>query len=207
MAYVIGANAIVEVTFEGLHEGQQVMSTYHYKMGTPATVPDGYAVLGELLTKVMGGGELFETWREAISVHVTDLVVSAQWIKPNRYRYRFDIPAIDSGGIAGDCNPTNVAIAITRLGEAANRHNQGTLHMPGVPLSFIDNSALQPAGAGLYSSHATVMLQDFVLPASGAEMIPVLFNKVNYLLCPRMTAAQIQNYARVMRRRTVGVGS
>lgn len=207
MAYPINNLDIVEVVFEGRHEGQQVMSVMHYQNTTPGIDADARPALVSLVSQFQAPGRLFDCWRSALSVHVTDMVVNAQLIRGNRFANIFQVPAIDHGGIAGDCNPTNTAVAITRQGEAANRHNIGTIHMPGVPLSFLNNSLLQAAGFGLYSAFALESLQTYVTIAGGLTLVPVLYNRRSYLDSARPVTAEVQNFARTMHRRTVGLGS
>lgn len=206
MAYPIVDGSIAEVSVEMSVNGQNCMSLFHYYLEEEDPVTDGAALLVELLNWFAGGGGPFTAYEECIPDTVIDMSVYGQWITPTRYRYE-----IAAGGpFVGDVNsppyPPNVSAAITKFGEAADRHNIGTLHMPAVPTTFIVDGMISAVGLGAYGGLASVLSNGFV-SAAGHALSPVIFNRASPGDSPYIIGAFTQLTSRVNRRRTVGLGS
>lgn len=207
MAYPIANGSILELTLKGKHEGQEVMNVLHYRNTTPSTLTDGALAAITVMEQANEAGGLASLWKACLSAQVTELTMRAQWISPSRWAYITTTITGGSGTIAGNAMPVNTAISITRRGEAANRHNVGTLHIPGVPATAIVNGVLQPLFIDAYNEFAAATLQPLIALDPPFEMVPVLLNRTEVGASPVPQSYIRHDYTRVMRRRTVGVGS
>lgn len=207
MAYPIVTGSILELTLEGRHEGQQVMNVLHYKLTSPATLTDGRDVAANVIIAANEVGGIATLWRACLSIQVTDLTAKAQWIVPDRYAYvRLGITG-GSGSVAGDAMPVNTAVTVTRRGQEANRRNIGSTHIGGVPAGAITNGQLNILFVDAYAEFAAKMLQPLLSLDPAFEMTPILYNKEAPAESAVPIAYTLNTYARIMRRRTVGVGA
>ena len=208
MPYVIGPNAVVAITLRGKHEFQDVMSIFHYRYNGSQQITDGAAALNSIWTHFNGAGGMFGIWVSCLSSKVTQLEARLQWITPSRFAYvsKTD-PAKVQGAVGGDAMPVNTAVSITKRTQNAGRSEVGTLHMPGVPQLWIVNGILQQAGVDQYAGLAAKMLEAISTVAPAMELLPVLFHKSSPDVSPQFVNTSLQGFARVMRRRTVGLGS
>lgn len=207
MAYPVLAGAALEVVLEGRHENQQVMNVLHYRYTGSTTLGNGAAVAVGVLDLMNNAGGLAQLWRDCLSVKVEDLTIRVQWIQPARFAYiRTGIMGND-GAVAGNAMPVNTAISITRRGESANRHNIGTTHVPGVPVDAILNGQLVGIFAAPYQAFASKMLEPLTVLDPAATFVPVILNRQDFAESVSPVNWTLHTFARVMRRRTVGVGA
>lgn len=206
MAYSITTGAVLEVTFEATQDAQRIMTLFHYRLITSLPLPDGAQAARDALLEIQAPGKLRDQYAACVPDVIIDWHAYAQWITPARYRYEVGPGADWAGTVAVTPYPVNVAAAITKFGEQANRNNIGTMHMPAVPQNFIEDSVLTLQAKLAYDNLALEIPEPIVLPG-GAELVPVLFNKLNPVQSVRITGAFPQESSRVMRRRTVGVGA
>lgn len=206
MAYPISPGAVAEVTVEGTYNGQLFMSLFHYRLLNGSTIPDGAATITALINWFAGPSDNLLFYLGCLTNEIDDIQVYGQWITPFRYRYlpQAGGPYTGTGGALG--YPQNVSAALTKFGEAANRKNIGTLHMPGVVTTFIAGGEITPLGFGAYDGMCAALVTTFVAPGGG-EMIPVIFNRSSPATSPRIVGAFTQPTSRTNRRRTVGVGA
>lgn len=207
MAYPVLGGSILELTFQGLHDGQQVMTVLHYRYASQSQLPNGALALESFLETVTANDQLYDLWKDCLSAKVTDMKAKAQWIWSLRYAFMEKITLPRSGSVAGDAYPPNVAVAITRRGEQANRHNIGTIHMPGVPVSFVTNGLVNPGAEASYATFAQKCLDQVTTPDPVAAFDPIIYTRTGPALSQKPVGYVVQKNSRVMRRRTVGVGS
>lgn len=207
MAYVVSNGSVVALTFEGRHESQQVMSVLHYRLSSGGTLPDGRAALIAFLAQVQADEKLFERWRAGRSVKLTTLRIRAQFIHPDRFAYVEQIPTIDVGAVAGDSYPVNTAIAVTRKTDNAGRDQVGTVHLPAIPITSITNGAVTAGGLALSNDFLIESLEKITTVTPAAEWFPILYHRASPAVNPSLTGGVVQPTARIMRRRTVGLGS
>jgi len=207
MPYLISNGAVMSLTMEGRHENQQVMTVLHYKLRCGLPLVDGRAELETFLDSVNGVGKLVEKWKDCLSVKCVALRLRAQWLTPLRFAYvpRATVPG--DGTIAGDAYPVNTAVAITRQTDVAGRDEVGTIHMPAVPITFIENGTLTPAAEAAYSLLAEKLIE--VIPGGPDDVFfdPVHFKRANPSVANPIISYVLQPTARIMRRRTVGLGA
>jgi len=207
MPYPVVTGSILELTLEGRHEGQQIMNVFHYKLTSPATLTNGRDAIAAVLIGADAPGGLAALWRACLSIQVTDLTMRGQWIVPERFAYVRLALTGGSGSVAGDAMPVNTAITVTRRGQEANRQSVGSTHIGGVPAGAITNGQLNVLFLDAYDAFAAKTIQPLLSLDPAYEMSPILFNKEAPGDSKVPEAYTLNTYARVMRRRTVGVGS
>lgn len=205
MAYSVAAGSILEQRFVGQHNGQTVMSVLHYKFTSGSAITDGRAAAVNINALTQAATGFYFQWIGVCSQELLDVRIVSQWITPARYTAVVTIPAIVQGGVAAPAFPQNVSIAITKTADQASRHARGTLHMPAVPIPYVDAGMINGAGEIAYAACRNEMFETIVL-GTGQTMTPVIFNRANPDLSIINTGGIIQDTARVMRRRTVRVG-
>lgn len=203
--YTLQPNSIVQLTFEGLHDGQRTITVMSYINDTLTPVADGQAQVASFLSSVMGVGGLYESYQACCSVDVKNIRAYGQVIELNRYAY---IQAMGDGGdgaALGACMPANTAQVVTRRGELADRRNISTLHLPGVPISAVADSFLTDPQIAILQSFVDVSLLP-IITVGGAELNPCAFRRADPVGSRHLTMGFVQNTVRILRRRTVGVG-
>ena len=206
MAVDLGANDVVLVTIEGKLDGQQTISTFYYKTrGVTAATPM-FTALTDFITKLRGAGKLMEQYLVCVSEQMVDIQMYAQVVYPIRYRYTDGGFPLVTGQYETLSLPANVQASITRAAERAGRKYVGHLSLPGIPIEAVENSEITADYLLKMDTLAEKVLQTIVL-ADGTEMVPCLFNKVNDPVWVPITFAFPQTTSRVIRRRTVGLGS
>ena len=208
MPYVINPQSVMTAVIVGRHENQEVMSVFHYRYNGSQIIQDGEALLNAFHVQFAGVNGVWGPWRECVSNKVINIKLRYQWITQSRFAYVEHIPAAGTtGNVGGDAYPVNTAVAITKRTINAGRTQVGTLHMPGVPLTFVTNGALQQNAKEAYTTLGEKMLNAISTAQPAAELLPVLFHKSSPDISPKITAFSLKDFARIMRRRTVGVGS
>lgn len=204
MAYPLNVNDIVEVTFAGTQIGQMMMSVLHFEVTAPITTPDAGAVFDSLANNLIDGFGLNVTYLQCCANDLVNAYITIQKVASDRFIKRRYDAAFSEGQVVSRSVSCNTAIAITKKGDAANRHNLGTLHMPGVPQIWVTDSALNAAGITGYAPLVTALKNQIVV--GGVTLKPVIFNKAAPLTSQFVTSSALQQTLRTMRRRTVGVG-
>jgi hypothetical protein len=209
MAYVIEEGALLQVTFEGRHENQQVMSVFTFKRtDQTGDIPDGAAAINAMWTMLVGPTGLYTKWTNCLSEKVTDIRARLQWIRLSRFAYIQKISDVTTQGfVPGNCMPVNTSVAITKRTQNAGRDQVGTIHMPGVPTIFVNDGRVSAQGLILYDDLGTAMRVVHVLSNPSITLTPVLFDKSTPEDSQPIANHTVQPFVRVMRRRTVGLGS
>lgn len=208
MDYDIADHSILLLTFEGKLFGQQVMTNLCYRLDNdpPGEITGAKARLDDLLATVIGVGGLYTKWLNAISRSVKSCEAYGQIISPVRYAYRDALDAADEGLIASDALAPNYSAVVVRSGVLADRHNNSVLKLPGVPSNGIIDGVVQ-AGYGVALDEFAQASIEALPFGFGTQAFPVAFNRATPANSRDLDLAYAQPTARVMRRRTVGVGS
>lgn len=198
-------NTVFSVTIEGDLLGQQVMSVFHYQYRGDASVPhdDAIAALTEL---VEAPNQLYDNYRAAVPENLTNLIIRYQRTHPVRYAQVVEIPPLRTG-TRDICTTPNVGFAITKQCEEAGRGFVGTVHVPGLAPADQDGGFLTVGFKAIADILADQIQQVVSVGGAGNRIVPVLFKRSNPALCPQVTNTFTQDTVRVMRRRTVRVGS
>lgn len=203
---IIQPNAIISVSFEGRHDNQQTITVMNYRYMGISTIVNGRPVLDSLLSIIAQPGGLYDTYINTISQDVKDIRPYVQLIAPTRYAYITPGVAGQDGALPGACMPSNTAQTVTRRGEIADRRNISSLHLPGVPVASVTDSTLTPEHMVALLGFATKSVEAIVA-AGGVELQPVAYRRVDYGFSRILTEAFVQPTVRVVRRRTVGLGT
>lgn len=209
MPYVIAPQSLMTFTIRGIHESQQIMSVFTYRYNGSQQIVDGEAALLAAWAQFQGAATgVFDKWIAVVSNKVTDIKTQIQWTHPDRFAYieMFKFPGTE-GGVAGAAMPVNTSVAITKRTQNAGRGQVGTLHMPGVPQSFVVDGRLTPAANASYTELADRVKLTLSTVNIPMELLPVLFKESSPTVSNKIHSAEVKPFARVMRRRTVGLGS
>lgn len=207
MPYTIPPGAIAAVTLLGKHENQQVMNVFHYKVMPVAPITDGRAYLDSFLTLLNTDANLVTAWKNCLSEKCVALQLRGQWIVPQRYAVIDRETAPGEGTVAGNAYPVNTSCSITRRTDMAGRREVGTIHVPAVPESFLLNGNITEAGVTAYNLLGVESIRRITDPETDGEWIPIHYGRSNPAEPNEITGYVLQPTARVMRRRTVGLGS
>lgn len=207
MAYPIASGSICQVTFEGRHDGQQIMNVFSYKVDAVTPLADGRAALIAFRDYLELGGGLFQAWQNCLSEKVSQIRVHMQWITPDRFARVSHSPFLDVGTVAGASYPCNTAVAITRATDNAGRQNVGTIHMGGIPITFLLEASVNALGQAAYDTLGGASILDAAPAGLAAVFRPVHYHRTAPSVALPLTTFTTQPFARIMRRRTVGLGS
>lgn len=198
-------NTVFSVTFEGDFLGQQVMTVLNYSYLGEASVPhaDAVAALQELIESPDG---VYSDYLDCIPVNVTNLFIRYQRITPVRYAQEVVIPTVRIGNRPA-AQQANIATVVTRQAEQAGRGFVSNLHLPGGAEGDLDGGYLTEALIALVQIFAEESTRTVNVGAGGGKLVPVAFKRSNPNASPQLVASYVQDTARVMRRRTVRVGS
>lgn len=205
--YTINGGAIVEVRVLGKIEQQDVINVLHWRYDpSGATIADGGAELGLLFNALAAANKFLQRLAQATSTDYTPARVAMQWIHPTRYVSRFFDNPYPAGTIAGGCMPSNVAMAITKRGEIADRHSIGTLHIGGIPRVNVVGSFVNGAQMLLMEDVASESISNLTV-AGTRTYSPVIYDKAAPAGSVTPRTQGVQPELRTMHRRTVGLGS
>lgn len=211
------ANQIIEVRIVQRSNEELLMNVLHYVPGTPGT--------GVLLNDLVAGfatafgdtavGTVLGGMRGLQSNQTELLEFVVQPVFPTRYAStHFEIAAV--GTLGGACDRQNTHLAFTKKGRLGNRANIGTFHLGGVANVAFLAGELNPAHNAAAGNMAAGLLHIYNDVANGIEYFPVILNKepipdtdpVRYRIKGKtnIVDVEVQPTARVMYRRTKGVG-
>lgn len=206
MPYTVTPGSILEFTIRGSANGQTTLSLFHYRYTGSGDYPNAGTALSSwingYLTNATPIGQAM--WLGAMSQQWVQEGIGAQWIYPLRYSRLFLPTAATVGAVAQPMLPQNVSLAITKRTDLAGRRGTGTLHLPGVPVTFVSNGLVTAAAVGGVSDITDNIEQAYIY--SAREFEPVLLHRAAGNLSPVITGGELQSTSRTMRRRTVRVG-
>lgn len=207
MAYTISPGAVCLVTFEGRLQSQQVMNVSAWLFNTGSTLPDGRVALNAIINRMQEANQPYALWIDCLSSQVTQGQITAQWVYPTRYGYVKANASPSVGQVGGAAGAPNVAVCITRRTGLSGRKQQSDIHMFGVPAALNDNGVVNVTGKAKYDAYGDAMTRTVTMAVPAFSLAPVPFSKVAPANVSQYIEYQTQNYLRVMRRRTVGLGS
>jgi len=197
------------VTLRGVVFDQRIMNTFFYRCSAVSgNIPIDEAQSAFLATTQWA--DLVDSFHACCPDQYTADNTWLQTIHPGRY-VKYQSPQTGSG-TAGDCHTANLAAVITRQGNEADRHNNGSLHIvaPDADVLKVTGGALTQTYLDLLQLLADEMLTNvsILVGVNTATFEPSLAYKQPSGVFAMRTLFQAypQNTARVMRRRTVGLG-
>lgn len=213
-SYVMaGLNAadIVQIKVNGTLFGQQIITSFHYQVVIPSTQSDTVTACTILAGSWSAGAvSPFLAFMACCSPQYECDTITAQRIAPIRYRAGRTVMGLP-GTNANDTTTTNQAAVVTKATTLSGRAEVGSWHIPGLAQANIVDGSLSVAFKVLASTFASKTLNTFTDLVDGTLVIkPVLYHYRKPPLLPvaplQLFTAFVQPTARVMRRRTVGVG-
>lgn len=207
MPYQINPNAVIEIQLVGRLHGQTTRNVFHhYLPGGGAPIADGAAA-------ALDAAEFYRDthWaqlRLSLSNQFSLQYITAQWIKPNRYRQVVLAPPVspgDKGADAAESSPSGCAAVISFYSELAGKRYRGRKYFAGVPNGSIVQSILESGVLDSFQTLGNNLLQSI---ATGANLLPPTLAKTD----TPPPAAQVilqavaRDTVRYQRRREVGVG-
>jgi hypothetical protein len=206
MPYAIPDGGLVQLTFRGEVHGQEMLTVLHYQLDFPGGVTDGRNALEAMLLQVKAAGRLHDSFMGCMSQDYKTATIKAQWIIPQRYAPVDTIGNTTFGDIAQPCPSTNLACAITKRSENSGPHSRGTIHMPGIPSTFITDQELNGAGTVSYAGFRAELVNPLVTLGNGTYR-SVIFRR-GLPGASELVFNTVQRFPlRTMHRRTVGLGS
>ena len=208
---------IVEIKILYTVNSQVCMNVLHYQVSgnttgfSPQDLTEG--ILDDFLT--VTGTSVLDTMQDMMSNQATIFDVTGQGVWPTRYAVRHR-PVTIVGDNINAVNAQNLAATIEKIGLLGNRHNVGSFHLGGLPPGHFVAGDLSAGALTLLDNIADALLLPLSDGLSTAEYIPVILNKepipgtdpVRYQISggSEINETVRQVSARVMRRRTKGVG-
>lgn len=205
MPFPLEPNSILQVTFKGTVDDQTCLSVFHYQYTGLTVIVDGEAAIAAINGALQDPTGLYKRYLDAVAGTWQNGRIRYQKIYPTRYRAIEYIPAVTEGqGPATSLPPAN-AVAITKRSNIADRHGLGTLHMPAVPSSWVQNGVVQSTPSVNYANVGSAMVQT-ILVATGQPFAPIMFNRANPAGSFFASTYAVQQSVRTMKRRVVGRG-
>ncbi len=207
MAIPLSVGDVLEVSFEGRLAGQQVMCLHHYKVREGEQADFDNWVQTSFGPWLEDAGHPYNLFVNAISSAVDALGIFVQIIFPQRRRYVSYTP-LDTAGLLGPAAlPPNDGAAVIKRGDLARRDNIGVMHVPGIPVVDVTDGIISAPQVGRLQALADSLALVYEPGGGQPVMDPILFHREEPPSGARVTAGFAADTIRVMRRRTVGLGS
>lgn len=204
-------NQVYLVTVNGLLHGQRTMSSFYYQLfGIPAGAPTVEQAYDDLNTQMSVAADVFADYRAIAPTNWTFTESWVQCVRPQRYRKKVYVK--NQAGLGPNASSvTNVSVSITREGELASRNRLGGIRIPLSPLD-VTAGIVNAGPLAAANALATDLLTGYGAPGQ-FQWTPGFLSTIlqNPPLLPTFEftpnfAVFAQPTARVVRRRTVGVG-
>lgn len=210
MANTVQAADILEVTLLAKFFNEDVQNKFHYACisvsGAAQSTP---AVAAALQTNFVAPAGLINLIRLMSPNDYSLQGVRYQVIAPVR-QVAYPIVTALAGLNGFDTTTANVAFAITKRGDLAGRKNISTTHLMGTTDSGImEEGKISPQALTLAENIASFLSNQVSVTVGGVdyEFGPVIYHPTDPSNPTPITSTIVQRTVRVMRRRTVGLGS
>jgi len=206
-----GVGDVYLVTAFGTWNGNRVMLTHHYKVlgFNPGTSDND--IRASILSAVrdgVGGGDVLETpYLACLPDSYTLNWWQVQKVYPERLAYDRASREVVGTNVEA-ANTMNLAGVITLRGEAANRASISNKHIGPIPdtNAVIGAGELQAAYRALLTTLANALVSTIIDIPLGFSAAPCTFHSGPVPGSNELKVGAAQLTARVMRRRTVGLG-
>lgn len=203
MATPAPSGALWQLRLNYAMSGQRLLNTLTYQQ--EGTVPDFRTAGDLLLADAQRANGLIENILDCLSDDVTLTNIQAQMLLPTRQaaqRVNINLSGEQDEGTL----PVNCAQVIERRGDAANRRNVGSFHLPPPSAAVLDSERWNAVQLTRLQEVANLLTSAIIIAVPVLAFFPVLLPKpLSSNLVP-VTQAEVKINPRVMRRRTVGVG-
>lgn len=210
MANTVQAADIIELTMMGKYENNDVQNKFHYAcISVSGAAQSSASVFAALDANLSGVAGLVNLMRLLAPSNYTLRVNRYQVIHPVR---QVAYPIVKNvGGLNTYTTLTgNIAFALTKRGDLAGRKYISTTHVIGTTAEdLIDGGKITAAAQTLAENIAAFMDNQVSITVGGVdyEFGPVIFHPTDPSNPTPITSVLVQDTVRVMRRRTLNVGS
>lgn len=210
MANTVQAADILEVTLLGKFINEDIQNKFHYAcISVSGAAQSTQDVAAALQANFVAGAGLINLMRLLLPDEYLLTGVRYQVIAPVR---QVAYPIVTSlAGLNGLGTTTgNIAFALTKRGDLAGRKNISTTHVMGTTDAGItEEGKLTPQAMTLAQNIAAFMDNQVSITVGGVdyEFGPVIYHPTDPGNPTPITSVIVQSTVRVMRRRTVGIGS
>lgn len=199
------AGSIIQVVIKTILFEQTCLNVLHYKYEDTVDADDYKAHMNLMWATFIQPAGLMDDFLACLSIDGVVQEVQLQPIYPSRLTPVRKVPDAPSGTNPNPTMPANVAAVITKASDNATRKGRGAFHMPAVPTLAVAEGRL----TGDYMLLLNALAEELIQPAVeglGGNTTAVLWDRELPLAVEKLTDAFGQPTARVMRRRTVGLG-
>jgi len=206
MAYGVGD--IVEVTWVQEMFSQTILNIQHFRVTSSTSsgsdVGDNQST-ADHLASLTGAGQLITVWRTNLVPEWTLRRVRVQKVSPIRSAYT--TAAINLSGLDGnDSQLPNIAVVVSKRGTSGTRRAQGSIHFAGWSPAFFNQGVIQAGIETWWNNLEPLWSATQTVAAIPASIQPIIYNPGASINWQTVAVWQLQDTARVMRRRTVRVG-
>jgi hypothetical protein len=202
----IAVGDIVEQRLRFRYLEQTLLNVMHYRIdviGTENNLPNLAAAIDSELASGFG---FYQRFGELLDVDCIHERTEYQIVAPVRFSATVIEPVITSAGAVTDYKlPANVGVVITKKSLRASRGSNGSIHIGGINADMLVGGKLSASGLTRLNSLANLVPAEINL-GSGAKVTRVVYSRFPGRIAVSITDAVAQDTARVVRRRTVGVG-
>jgi hypothetical protein len=199
---------IYQVHIKGTLFDQTIRTILHYKLKTVGVGIDGnrWDFYQTIFDKVTAVGGVISRYRDTVSEDFSFDYIRIQRVGIVRQVFR-QFAYLFDGSLLSDSSPSNVAVPIVKRTGTIGRHGHGTLHLAGFPkANMVGNEwSLIPLATVTQLAEA---IDDEINGAGGEyQLVPCLAPEPDSIAPPaEVTAVEVVNEVRIMRRRTKGIG-
>lgn len=196
----------VLVTAVGILAGQVTMNTFPYRVSSVTGTVDQEAAAETMITFLKAEGNVLDALQACLPLNWSSVGIWWQVMKPVRYR-KIQSAWNIAGTFEGQANTANVQASVTRVGALANRRNVGGIRIPiATSDDAVLNGLIQTALEGPLDDLCEAMKQTFATTGSVVEYVPQVGTPKGNGSYADVVDVFKQLTARVLRRRTVGLG-
>lgn len=197
--------SVILTTFQYSQNSQELLNTFHHNFTLAGGRPDYHTAMDEWLSGLAVANGWVDDILACMHASCTLLAVYAQPIWPTRLT-KIQRVINSPGTRGGTALPQNCDAVIDKLSDIGARYGRGSWHQPGLIASDVSNGNIQPAIITLLDDLRINFRTSFTLPGGG-DLDPILWSPKVPGRKTGITMTRVQLEARVMRRRTVGVGA
>ena len=201
-------NDKVQVSFRSVYQAQRILMVTNWvvnvgNVGT--TIIQDLTAIGAEFGSVVAG-KMGDRYRDCLGTDVAIEVCRVQQIRPVRSVY-IDTTMNNSGTGAGIAGTGNIASILEMASASAGRSQHSNLHIGPIPQVNVVAGGVVPAQVTVLNTLGTFLLGTKVIGIGPLSLDPVVLHPPGVVPSfDLFSVKRVPLTARVMRRRTVGVG-
>lgn len=199
---------VCQISLIGTCENQRILNIFHVRVvssqSAQADHTDNMDLAQYYAGMLMPIGALGGI-NACMAKNYTLSTIRAQKIFPIRSAF-MDAPASLPGTALTDANAINISAVITKRGTKGTRKAQGSLHIGPVPSGGLQLGYLEVQHRTALQLFANEWMKEFTNPLQLIRYRPCIYNRTDNPPWDDILAVSVQDTARAMRRRTVGLG-